>query len=263
MDLELSLEKSLEENASSYFEKSKLAKKKLAGLREAMAGMQGKIAKSEKAKEHKPAEKSKRHWFQAFHWFRASSGHLVIAGKDSKSNETIVKKHLDEKDIFLHADIQGAASTVIKEEGVPIPQETLEEAAQFAAVWSKAWQQRLASVDVYAVSKEQVSKRAPAGEAIGQGAFMIYGKRQWFRKTPLKFALGLIEGKNGFSAMSGPPSAIKNNCIAFFEIGFGAKKKSDLAKELLERLAKKTGKSQPVSIDEIIATLPGEGLEIA
>ncbi len=261
LDLELDLEKSLEQNASAYYEKSKQAKRKLAGLRRAMLDLEKKAAReSKKPRAPKLAVKRKRAWFESFHWFKSSDGFLVIAGKDAKSNEAAVKKHLEEGDIFLHADIQGGSACIVKAEGKPIPESTLKEAASFAAVRSKAWQQRLASVDVYAVQKSQVSKSAPSGEAFGTGAFMIYGKRKWFRKTALEFAIGLLKEKEPLIPMAGPPSPVKKHCIAVFSIGFGKQKKSDVAKALLKRFEEKAGKG--ISLEEIISILPGEMLEI-
>lgn len=262
MDIEIELEKSLEQNASAYFEKSKKAKKKLQGLKQAMLGMEKKISKAgKKGKERKLARKRKRLWFESFHWFKTSSGLLVIGGKDARSNEAAVKKHLEKGDMFLHADIQGGSACVVKGEGREISKEDLLEAAQFAAVWSKAWQQKLASVDVYAVEKDQVSKSAPSGEALSTGGFMIYGKRQWFRKTPLRFALGLLEEGKELLAMSGPPTAVKKQCISKVELAYGKGKRSDVGKAVLKRFEKKMEKRQ-VSLEDIIAILPGEGLEI-
>ena len=64
MDVEIDFEKSLEKNASSYFEKSKLAKKKLSGLRKAMLGLEKKASSlKEKAPEEKLAVKRKKHRF--------------------------------------------------------------------------------------------------------------------------------------------------------------------------------------------------------
>ncbi len=263
MEIEIDLEKSLEENASGYFEKSKRAKRKLAGLRRAMLEMRKKIGSVKEApKEKALAKKRKRQWFEAFHWFRTGQGFLVVGGKDAKSNEAVVKKHLEEGDMFLHADVQGGAACIIKSAGKKIPEETLKEAAEFAAARSKAWQQHLAAVNVYAVSKDQVSKKAPSGEALATGGFMIYGKRQWFRKTPIQFAIGLLKEGNEFLVMGGPPKAVKMNCIAPFEVGFGKRKKSEVAKALLQKFEQKTGKKQPVSLDDTIAVLPGELLEI-
>ncbi len=262
MDIEIDFEKSLEENASSYFQKSKASKKKLIGLKKAMVDLEKKASKVKEKPKAKPlAVKRKRQWFEAFHWFNSSQGFLVIGGRDAKSNETVVKKHFDKDDMFLHADIQGGSACVVKADGKEISKEVLQEAAVFAAVWSKAWQQKLASVDVYAASKEQVSKKAPAGEAISTGGFMIYGKRQWFRKTPLRFATGLLNEAEEFSAMAGPPEAVKKNCITFVEIVWGKEKKSAIAKKILQRFEKKTGK-RTVSLDDLISILPGDKLGI-
>jgi len=262
MDVEIDFEKSLEENASSYFEKSKLAKKKLSGLRKAMLDLEKKASSlKEKAPEEKLAVKRKRQWFEAFNWFKTSQGFLVIGGRDAKSNETVVKKHMEEGDLFLHAEIQGGSACIVKAEGKAIPLESLEEAAQFAAAKSKAWQQRLSSVDVYAVAKEQVSKSAPTGEALSTGGFMIYGERQWFRKTPLRFSIGLLEEQGSFVPMGGPPKAVERHCPVRFEILFGKLKKSDAAKALLAKFGEKAGKNN-ISLDDVLALLPGEALEI-
>jgi predicted ribosome quality control (RQC) complex YloA/Tae2 family protein len=262
MDVEIDFGKSLEENASSYFEKSKLAKKKLSGLRRAMVELEKRASSiREKPAEKGLVEKRKRQWFESFHWFRTSQGLLVIGGRDARSNEAVVKKHMEKGDFFLHADIQGGSACIVKAEGKPIPGGSLEEAAQFSAVKSKAWQQRLPSVDVYAVSKEQVSKSAPSGEALSTGGFMIYGKRQWFRKTPLRFSIGLLAEQDSLVPMGGPPSAVEKHCKIGFEVGFGRLGKSDAAKALLAKFEAKAGKGI-VSLDDMLALLPGDGLEI-
>lgn len=262
VDVEIDLGKSLEENASAYFEKSKLAKKKLLGLRKAMLQMEKKVGQVGKSQEQQKLErKRKRQWFESFNWFRSSQGFLVIGGRDARSNETVVKKHLDKDDIFMHADIQGGSVCVIKAEGKQVPEETLEETAQFAAAKSKAWQQELASVDVYAVSKEQVSKTAPSGEALSTGSFMINGKRQWFRKTPLRFAVGLVMENKALLAMGGPPRAVKKNSISSFGISFGREKRSDVAKRLLALFSPKNPEKE-VSLDDLVNVLPGEKLSI-
>ncbi len=263
MDVEIDLEKSLEGNASAYFEKSKRAKRKLQGLRKAIVEMEERLGQvKEKPKRKQLAKKRKRQWFQAFHWFKTSQGFLVIGGKDARSNETAVKKHLGEGDLFLHADIQGAAACILKAGNKKVDKESQKEAAQFAAVRSKAWQQNLASVDVYAVSKKQVSKKAPSGESLPTGAFMVYGKRQWFKKTPLLFALGLLPENSSLAVMGGSPTAVKKHCIGYLEIVPGKQKKSDVAKTILRLFEQKTGKKQPVHLDEIVAVLPSENLAI-
>ena len=263
MEVEIDLEKSVEENAAEYFELSKKAKKKLQGLMQAIAETEEKLNRLQAAPVEKKqaAIKRKMQWFQAFHWFKSSDGFLVIGGKDAQSNEALVKKHLDKEDVFLHADIQGAAGCVIKSDGKKVPESTLQEAAQFAAVHGKAWQQGLPAVDVYAVAPEQVSKKAQSGEFLSTGAFMIYGERQWFRKTALQFAIGLVKEGEAFAAMGGPPSAVKKHCIVSLEIVQGKQKPSDVAKKLLGLFEKKVPQNS-VSLDEIIAILPGGNLGI-
>ncbi len=263
MEVELDLRKGVEENAALYFEKSKRSKRKLQGLLKAIRETENRSRKMQPkhAEKKQPAKKKKLQWFQQFHWFKTSSGLLVIGGKSAKNNEVVVKKHLDREDLFLHADIQGAAACVIKAAGKEIPKQALKEAALFAAVHSKAWQQQLAAVDVYAVKAEQVSKKAGSGEALGTGAFMIYGKRHWFRKTPLQFAVGIVREKENFYVMAGPPTAIKKHSLVSFEIARGKRKKSEIAKTLLKAFEQKAGKNA-VSLDEVSAALPGELLAI-
>jgi hypothetical protein len=160
--------------------------------------------------------------------------------------------------MFLHADIQGAAATVVKGEGNEIPQNALEEAAQFAAAYSKAWQSGLPSADVYAVKPDQVSKTPPSGMSIGKGSFMIYGQRQWFRKTPLAFAVGAEKLDGNFSVIAGPPSAVKKRATAFVMVKQGGGDKNAAAKKVLAILEKKLGQKTAIELDDIASALPGE-----
>lgn len=58
---------------------------------------------------------------------------LVIGGRDSQQNEMIVKRHLKPNDIYVHADLHGASSIVIKNpNGGPVPPRTLHEAGIMA-----------------------------------------------------------------------------------------------------------------------------------
>ena len=47
------------------------------------------------SKEKKLERKKSREWFEKFHWFYTSEGFLCIGGRDSTSNEIIIKKHTD------------------------------------------------------------------------------------------------------------------------------------------------------------------------
>uniref|UniRef100_A0A8B9C800 Ribosome quality control complex subunit NEMF n=1 Tax=Anser brachyrhynchus TaxID=132585 RepID=A0A8B9C800_9AVES len=56
----------------------------------------------------------KVYWFEKFLWFVSSENYLVIAGRDQQQNEIIVKRYLKPGDIYVHADLHGATSCVIK-----------------------------------------------------------------------------------------------------------------------------------------------------
>jgi predicted ribosome quality control (RQC) complex YloA/Tae2 family protein len=255
--VEIGISKSLEKNASLYFDAAKSCDKKLRGIEKAVQAQAGRKKTPQAKKISLPMKKRKREWFEQFHWFFTSSGLLVIGGKNAKSNELIVKKHLEEGDIYLHADIEGAASCVVKAQGSVIPESSVAEAAQFAAVFSKAWAQGLASVDVFAVGKEQVSKKAPSGESLSTGAFMIYGKRQWSRKVPLAFAIGAEKLEGFYRAISGPEEAVKKRAVFYARVKLGSLSKGPAAKEFLSRLAKKFPDAV-LSGEEVVSMLPGE-----
>ena len=53
-------------------------------------------------------------WFERFHWFITSENVLVVAGRDAQQNELLVKRHLGKGDVYIHADLRGAASTIVK-----------------------------------------------------------------------------------------------------------------------------------------------------
>jgi len=264
MKIEFDLRKSAAENASECFDKSKKAKKKLENLQKAIVETEKRI---EEMKQKEAVEiqskvlvkKRKKDWFERFHWFNSSNGLLVLAGRDAQSNEELVKKYMEKDDVYFHSDIHGAAHCIVKAKKNSAPKESMEEAAIFAAVFSSAWKSGLAAIDVYSVLPEQVSKKAPSGESMGAGAFMIYGKRNWFKKTPLKFAIGLE--KNSTRVISGPPTAIKKSAGIFFEIVLGEKSKGDVAKKLIELFQKKLGKTA-IDLDEIMSMLPNGGMKL-
>jgi predicted ribosome quality control (RQC) complex YloA/Tae2 family protein len=57
----------------------------------------------------------------------------VIGGRDQQQNEVIVKRYMRQGDVYVHADIHGASSIVIKNPtGEPVPPKTLNEAGSMA-----------------------------------------------------------------------------------------------------------------------------------
>lgn len=263
--VEIDLDKPIDANASAYFEKAKLVRKKIGGLKKAVAQAEKKLLEdTEKEKvfsgaAEKSFEKKRvKKWFEKYRWFVSSDGFLVIGGKDAHSNEEVVKRRMGKSDVYFHADVFGAPHCIVKTGGETVPEQTMGEAAQFAVTFSKAWEEGRAGADAYSVSPEQVSKKAPSGESMRTGAFMIYGERKWFRNSALSCALGFYE-KEG-ALMAAPLSAVRKNCSFFVEVRQGVLKKSDAAKELKKIFGKK---GFGFTVDDFVSALPNGAFGLA
>lgn len=203
-----------------------------------------------------PPKRRKPKWFERYRWFVSSDGMLVIAGRDAKTNAEVVEKHMEPNDRHLHADIVGAPHVVVKSSGREVPESTLKEAAEFAAMHSRAWREGLGNLDVYWVKPEQVSKRAPSGTYLPTGSYVIKGKRN-FLKVPVRAAVGvsMVDGEEVVAC--GPSSAMRKHSRVVVEVSPGGLKKSELARKIQSRL-KVAG--IVVSIEEIERALPpGKG----
>jgi len=257
MELEIFLDKSVEQNAEVYFEKAKKAKKKLEGAGKALAESRKKLEKLEKEKEKeiakiekKAVEKKerKKEWYEKFHWFISSEGFLCIGGRDATSNEIVIKKHAEDGDIVLHTDMAGSPFFVVKG-GEKASEVTIKEAAQATASYSKAWKLGLGVLDVFYVKPEQVSKKAKSGEFMSKGAFMVYGKTKYLRPF-LEIGIGIKDGV----VIGGPTGAIKKNAEKFVIVVPGKLKKSDMAKQIRKKISG--------DLDEIIKFLPTGGCSL-
>lgn len=239
MEVTLDLKKTVDENASEHYEKSKKAKKKLEGLKVASEKTKNKIAAFKKKKENATLavrEKEitasrKREWHEKFRWFYSSEGFLCIGGRDATTNEIIIKKHTEKGDIVFHTELPGSPFFVIKANGKIPGSATINEAAQATASYSKAWKAGVASAEAYYVSPEQVSKTAPSGQYMGKGSFMIVGKRAF-----VSTALGLAIGIKNSQIIGGPVEAIRKNADKFITLNQGKLKTSDAAKKIRQLL---------------------------
>ncbi|HEX54756.1 MAG TPA: DUF814 domain-containing protein [Candidatus Altiarchaeales archaeon] len=268
MEIKLDIRKSSAENANLYYERAKKIKKKIMGAKRIIEETRERIRKLEsekksvrECKEMVKRSKEKRKWYEKFRYFRSSDNFLVVGGKDSKQNEILIKKYLDKNDLVFHANVHGAPFFVIKNpNNDEIPESTLREAAEASASYSRAWRFGIGSCDVYYVKPEQVSKRAPSGEYVPKGGFMIYGRRNWFRNIPLKIGIGFRINEN-VEVIGGPVSAIEKNSRYFVVIGVGDKKSGKLAREIKERIMKIASKEDSekikgIEIDEIQRFIP-------
>lgn len=252
--IEIDLRKNAVENAQEKYNASKKLKDKAKKAKKAMEESKEMIKKIKKVKKVK--EKERKFWFENYRWFVSSDGNLVIGGKDARSNEKIVKKYLENDDIYVHADVHGAPSCIVKAcdidgNKIPIKEKTIEEACQFAIIYSKAWKQ-FGMASAYWVYPEQVSKTAQTGEFLPRGAFVIRGKRNYV-KCKMEFAIGEVMIKKTKKIMGGPPSAIKKHSSVWMVFEPGDEDKNKVAKEI--------AKIFDVSIDKILRVLPPGGLK--
>ncbi|MDD2655041.1 MAG: NFACT RNA binding domain-containing protein [Candidatus ainarchaeum sp.] len=190
MKVSIELGKGIHENAARYYEEAKRAREKAEGVRKAMEESRKRMGEAAKRKAKAVKVARKREWFEEFHWSFTNAGKLILAGKTAQQNDKLFGK-MEDGDLFFHADIKGAAATILKD-GAGASEEEKKAAAAIAASYSKAWGRRMASVDVYAVKKGQLSKHATGG-FVGAGGFAISGEREWFKNTKLMLAIGLEE----------------------------------------------------------------------
>ncbi|RYR12521.1 hypothetical protein Ahy_B04g070039 isoform F [Arachis hypogaea] len=135
----------------------------------------------------------KVHWFEKFNWFISSENYLIISGRDAQQNEMIVKRYMSKGDLYVHADLHGASSTVIKNHkpDQPVPPLTLNQAGCFTVCHSQAWDSKIVT-SAWWVYPHQVSKTAPTGEYLTVGSFMIRGKKNFLPPHPLIMGFGLL-----------------------------------------------------------------------
>ncbi len=257
MRINIKFTKSLEENASYYFEKSKRAKQKLEKTKKALRDTKKKLEKAERITKEEIKEETKKKklkkvikkkkWYESFRWFISSDDFLIVGGRDATSNEIIVKKHASGNDLVFHTQMAGSPFVVIKNPlNKEIPDSTIQQAADFCVSFSKAWGEGLQTSEVYYIKPEQVSKKAKSGEYLGKGAFMIYGERNYLNGK-LNVAAGNYKG----NTMSGPVEAIEKHCNKYIILKKGKEKKSELAKKIRHLLDLN-------DLDEIIRFIPKE-----
>jgi len=274
----LVVRKSLFDNANEYYERGKRAKEKAQGAQTALNDSKKKLIEierelqdAEKLKSLKPAQivealakrkeaMENRQWYEKFRWFTSSDGFLVVAGKDTVTNEVLIKKHTTPEDIVFHAEITGSPFVVIKAEGKQISEQVLHEAAEFAASYSRAWRENAGTADVYWVKVDQLSKSGPSGESVPHGAFFVVGKRNWYQNTPLRVAVG-ITIKDEAEFVGGPVDAVKAKTKDFIVILPGDYQGKELLKQILRSLVIKLSKEQrekagKTSIEQIREFVP-------
>ncbi len=273
-EVKIDIRKDVFENSEFYYSKGKKFRGKIKGTLMAVRKTVDKIEEI-KAKgveaysvaKPKPKKRvtKKQEWYEKFRWFISSDDFLVIGGKDATSNEMVFKKHCSPDDIFIHADIHGAPVVVIKTEDRDVPEDTIQEAFEFAAAYSRAWKHGFASLEVYRIKPEQVSKRAESGEYVAKGSFVVRGKRN-YGVGHVELAIGVIIDDD-IKVISGPEKAISSKANYYVIISPGRKKSLEVSREIKTCLIKKAkeehkDKLLKLNHDEIQRMLPSGTSEI-
>jgi predicted ribosome quality control (RQC) complex YloA/Tae2 family protein len=202
-------------SAQAFYEEMKRSQLKLKGARSALEDSERSLERPRARATPAPRAETgrrKRFWFEPYRWFLSSEGVLVLAGRDAASNDRIVKRYLGERDRYVHADLHGAASVVVKHPvaGAPeMTEQTLREAGQFGLAFSKAWRAGRGSGDAFWVEAEQVSKSAGSGEFVPRGAWAIHGTKHALRDLPLELGVGVYEYEGERVWSVAPPEALR------------------------------------------------------
>ncbi|KAM7209647.1 protein of unknown function (DUF3441) domain containing protein [Naviculisporaceae sp. PSN 640] len=190
-------------NAEEYYGQKRSvaekAQKTVIQSTQALKNAEQKIAQDLKKglKQEKPVLQPIRKpmWFEKFIWFISSDGYLVLGGRDAQQNEMLYKRYLRKGDVYVHADLHGASSVIIKNNpktpDAPIPPSTLAQAGSLSVCCSNAWDSK-AGMGAWWVNADQVSKTAPTGEFLQVGSFMVRGKRNLLPPALLMLGFGIV-----------------------------------------------------------------------
>ena len=271
MEVKLFLNKNVNENANYYFNKSKKLKSKIPGVEMTIERTEKQIQEFKEKRDfylEKKQEKQrinnfkKKEWYDKFRWTKISTGHLFVIGKDSSTNEILIKKYTTDKDILIHTETPGSPWGVLIN-GIEIinNKDNIFEAAQYLCCFSSQWKKGFGTADAFWVKPNQVTKKAMSGEYMAKGAFMIYGQKNVLKSIPLKICIG-VENKEIKSdeegeifkydeIFSGSEKACKIFCKnRFIKIEPGNYKYKNLLKDIKKRLK--------VHIDELPKYIPND-----
>ena len=250
-----------QDNAARAYDQAKKSEGKIKGAQMQIERTQAKLEKLEVSIAEPEIKRAsvkirKKRWYEKFRWFTSSEGYLIIGGRDVKSNEDIAKRQMSANDIFLHASIHGAPYTLIKVPDEAPGQQTIEEAAQFAVTFSRAWQDGLSGGDAFWVNPEQVSFSPPSGEHLPAGSVMLYGTKNFLRQVPVELAVGVLLEEDYAIPISGPPTAIEAQTEYFVQVIPGDEKKGQVVKTIQASLKKLVPEEQ----SHLVSQIPQEDL---
>ncbi len=168
--------------------------------------------------------------------FLTSSQLLVVAGKNAKQNEEVVKL-AKSGDLILHTKAPGSPFCVVKasSDKKKVDEQSIKEAANFCAAFSKAWKQGKKQIEVHAFKPEDVykSKSMPLG---------TYGVKKTLKQLKVKPEIGI--GMKDKKLQCSPVSALDKVYIVLKQGKLMKEKAAEKIKALLEAKGLRVSKEQ-------------------
>ncbi len=277
-DVEVDLRRTVQENADACFAAAKRAHARRAGAQHAQLDARTKIDALDAkgldgfgAAPQRTERVSRHFWFESYRWTILPSGLIAVGGRSASQNDAVVKKYLRDGDRYVHAEIHGAPSIVVRPaEGVAkdISNEDLRVACQFAVCASRAWRQ-FGPATAYWVTPNQVSKTPASGEYVPRGAWMIHGKRNVESDLPMDWWIGKVRFRlNGTpipkgeaaadertveKLVGGPRAGLAPFAARLLHVTPGPIEPSDAAQDLVERFG--------VTNEEAAAVVPAGAVQ--
>ncbi|MFA5944899.1 MAG: ribosome rescue protein RqcH [Candidatus Thermoplasmatota archaeon] len=268
----------VQENAEACYAAAKKSRSRREGAETARKDAEGRRRAVEKAgldafgAAPVRAERQSRHfWFEGYRWALLPSGLLAVGGRNAAQNDQVVKKYLRDGDRYVHADVHGAPSVVVRpSDGVAAetPPTDLRVACQFAVCASRAWRQG-GSASAYWVTPAQVSKTPRSGEFVPRGAWIIHGKRNAEDHLSLEWAVGPVDfesdgtpvpagsqakGRAFRKLAGGPPAGLRPFTSQLVLVKPGTMDPNDAAAALAERF--------DVPIEDAQAAMPAGSVQL-
>ncbi len=268
--IEVDFRKTTTEIANEYYQRAKKAFRKITPAKEAIQKTKGKLEiideeiTEQKITDSVLLKRRKRKWFEKYHWTKTKNGFLIIGGKDITSNEIIVKKRMNPKDLFFHAELHGAPYTILVADSSdsPLSEEDYNTAALLAASFSSGWKAGYGAIDIYYVNAENVSFSAPSGEYIPKGGIMVRGNRTYIRGVELVLSIGFQINEFNANVIYGPERVIRSRSQITVIIKPGSISKGKIAKQIkkifIEKVETQEGKAKIKGIDlnEFVHAVP-------
>ncbi len=108
------------------------------------------------------------------HHFISSDGFDIYVGKNDRQNEYLTHHFAKKQDIWLHTKIIAGSHVIIKTNSKQVPKNTILQAAQLSAFFSKARNSQNVPVDYTSISYVRKIRNAPAGKVTYTNYTTVY-----------------------------------------------------------------------------------------